>query len=73
MPICWAVFQKRSWIAQNLDALGGGHVTEEEESYMLWLGEEQTVFGEKSSNAVAVASQVLQQMSRVLRSSSLDS
>lgn len=72
MPICWAVFQKRSWIAQNLDALGGGHVTEEEESYMLWLGEEQTVFGEKSSNAVAVASQVLQQMSRVLQSGSLD-
>ena len=62
MPICWAVFQKRSWILQNLDTLGGKHVIEKETLYMLWLGEKQTVFGERSSNAVVIASLVLQQM-----------
>ncbi|KAJ5465271.1 uncharacterized protein N7458_000957 [Penicillium daleae] len=40
MPTCWAIFQNKSWVAGNLDELGGGHVAEDEAGYMLWLREE---------------------------------
>ncbi|OJD23078.1 hypothetical protein ACJ73_05575 [Blastomyces percursus] len=63
MPICWAVFQRKGWAKQYLSRLGGEHVSEREEAYMQWLGEEQKVFGEPASNATAVANMVLQQMS----------
>jgi hypothetical protein len=62
MPSCWAVFQNKSWVAQYLDTLGGGHVADDEAGYMLWLGEEQEVFGEAASRAIAVADLVFRQM-----------
>ena len=37
-------------------------MAENEVAYMLWLGEEQTVFGEKGSNAMKVAGHILQRM-----------
>lgn len=62
MPTCWAIFQNKSWVAGNLDELGGGHVAEDEAEYMLWLGEEQEVFGEVGSRAMTVAEDVFRQM-----------
>lgn len=62
IPASWAVFQKPAWVAQYLGRLGGPHVAEDEAAYMLWLGEQQTVFGEVASNATAVTRLVLQQM-----------
>jgi hypothetical protein len=62
MPICWAVYQKRTWVQQYLEELGGGHVADDEVGYMLWLGLDQPVHGELASNAVLVADFVLQQM-----------
>jgi superfamily II DNA helicase RecQ len=62
MPICWAVYQKRSWVRQYLGDLGGGHVVDDEAAYMLWLGLDQSVHGEAASNAMLVADFVLQQM-----------
>jgi hypothetical protein len=38
MPICWAVYQKCTWVQQYLEELGGGHVADDEVGYMLWLG-----------------------------------
>jgi hypothetical protein len=38
MPICWAVYQKHTWVQQYLEELGGGHVADDEVGYMLWLG-----------------------------------
>ncbi|KAH1838771.1 hypothetical protein KXX55_005427 [Aspergillus fumigatus] len=62
MPICWAVYQKATWVQQYLGELGGGHVVDNEAGYMLWLGLDQQVHGETASNAVLVADFVLQQM-----------
>jgi hypothetical protein len=62
MPACWEVFQNKSWVAQYLDTLGGGHVAEDEAGYMLWLGEDQEVFGEAASRAITVADLVFRQM-----------
>jgi hypothetical protein len=62
MPTCWAIFQNKSWVAQYLHSLGGGHVAEDEAGYVLWLREEQEVFGELASRAIAVADLVFRQM-----------
>ncbi|RHZ43201.1 uncharacterized protein CDV56_101253 [Aspergillus thermomutatus] len=62
MPICWAVYQKPTWVQQYLGELGGGHVVDDEAGYMLWLGLDQPVHGEVASNAVLVADFVLRQM-----------
>ena len=63
MPICWAKFQNRNWVAQSLDELGGGHVKTDEAKYMLWLGEQQEVFGAaKASRACVVAAFAFRQL-----------
>ncbi|CAO3682570.1 unnamed protein product [Umbelopsis ramanniana] len=63
LPICWAVFQKRQWVKDFLDQLGGEYVKTDEKKYMSWLGEQQQVFGEaKASRAHAVVDFVFQQM-----------
>lgn len=62
MPVCWAIFQNKAWVTQYLGDLGGGHVRDDEAEYMLWLGEEQAVFGESGSRAMAVADFVFEQM-----------
>lgn len=63
LPLCWAVFQKDGWAEEFLDELGGSAVKVDEVEYMLWLGGERRMFGERSSNAIAVVECVLQQMS----------
>jgi hypothetical protein len=62
MPICWAVYQKATWVQQYLGELGGAHVVDDEAGYILWLGFDQQVHGEMASNAVLIADFVLQQM-----------
>jgi hypothetical protein len=57
------VFQKRGWAEAFLDRLRGGDVKGDEAGYMLWLGGERRMFGERGSNAIAVVVCVLQQMS----------
>jgi hypothetical protein len=57
------VFQKDGWAEEFLDELGGSAVKVDEVEYMLWLGGERRMFGERSSNAIAVVECVLQQMS----------
>lgn len=61
MPPCWAIFQNKAWVAQYLAELGG-RVRDVEAEYMLWLGEEQLVFGEPGSRAMEVADHVFKQM-----------
>lgn len=63
LPLCWAVFQRGGWAEAFLNGLGGGAVKGDEIEYMLWLGGERWMFGERSSNAIAVVECVLQQMS----------
>jgi hypothetical protein len=64
MTTCWAIFQKKSWVETYLDRLGGGHVAADEARYMLWLGEQQEVFGKPATRAIAVADLVFSQMAR---------
>jgi hypothetical protein len=56
MPLCWTVLHQTEWKEKVLQELPQGLAAcQEEGKYMLWLGEEATVFGERGTNLALVA------------------
>lgn len=56
MPLCWKVFDNQQWQEAVLGRIAGGVAASREEGiFMLWLGEEASVFGEAGTNLAIVA------------------
>jgi len=54
MPVCWGAYQREIWRGQVLKQLAGRDF-QDELKYMLWLGEEREVYGQKSCNMMFIA------------------
>ena len=58
MPAYWGAYQREIWRRQVLLQLAGRDFQDELE-YMLWLGEEREVYGQKCCNMMFIGDQVI--------------
>ncbi|KAK3063160.1 hypothetical protein LTS18_002588, partial [Coniosporium uncinatum] len=61
MPLSWLVQYRKEWIGRVFKGLEAGlRASRDEDKYMLWLGEEATLFGEQGSNMAVITARVLE-------------